>query len=368
VLDFIGRANRRFRFDRRFRAMLGGGTRAQVRAAVQDNFPRLPSGCSIQLEEEAQRSVLDNIKRTLSNWSALADDLVEDWPLATFLERADVELPELYRNRRCFSQLRARRGYVDAVADNAITRALPRLLHVDDLHRLTHWRLLLAEDRPPEADVSDPYQLMLFAALGQAKRPVDELADFLAELWSDPVVLGEVRALLAVLDDRRRRPTYALEGLPFQVHATYSRDEVSAALGEIRKGKLLRTQGGVFKCAPRRCDVLFVTLEKDEADFTPTTLYNDYVLSQRRFHWESQGVTRMESPTGRRYRQPPEGWRILLFVRQARKDDRGLTMPYLCLGAVDCVSAKGERPIQIVWSLRREMPAAWFNAVKVAAG
>ena len=368
VLDFIGRANRRFRFDRRFRAMLGGGTRAEVREAVEDGFPRLPSGCSIQLEEEAQRSVLDNIKRTLSSWSSLAEDLVEDWPLGTFLERADVELRELYLNRKSFSLLREKRGYVDAVPDNAITRALPRLLHVDDLDRLTHWWLWLAEDRPPEPNPNDPYQLMLFAALGQATRPVAELGDFLQELWSDPVVLGEVRQLLEVLDDRRRKTTHALPDLPFKVHATYSRDEVSAGLNEVRQGKLLRTQGGVYKCDEHRCDVLFVTLEKDEKDFTPTTLYNDYPLSQRRFHWESQGNTRIESDTGKRYRQPPEDWRILLFVRQAKKDERKLTMPYLFLGPVRCASASGERPIQIVWELEKPMPAGWFNEVKIAAG
>ncbi|MCA9488337.1 MAG: DUF3427 domain-containing protein [Myxococcales bacterium] len=368
VLDFIGRANRRFRFDRRFGAMLGGGTRAEVRHAVEEGFPRLPSGCSIQLEEEAQRSVLENIRRTLSSWGSLAEDLVEDWPLGTFLDRADVELRELYLAGRCFTGLRERRGYVESVPDTAITRALPRLLHVDDLDRLTRWRLWLAEDRPPTPDLSDPHQRMLFAALGQAGRPVEELGAFLDELWADPVVLIEVRQLLEVLDDRRRKGTHALAGLPFRVHATYSRDEVSAGLGEVRQGKLLRTQGGVYKCADHRCDVLFVTLEKDEKDFTPTTLYNDYPLSQRRFHWESQGTTRLESSTGRRYREPPADWRILLFVRQAKKDERKLTMPYLFLGPVRCVSASGERPIQIVWELEYPMPAGWFNEVKIAAG
>ena len=368
VLDFIGRANRRFRFDRRFRALLGGGTRSEVRRAVQEGFPRLPSGCAIHLEEEAQRAVLENIKRTLSSWASLAEDLEEDWPLATFLERADVDLRELYLDRRCFSQLRCRQGFIGAVPDNGITRALPRLLHTDDPARLGRWRSWLDRDQPPAPAPDDPLQRMWFAALGQGARPLDELGDFLAELWADQIVLDELRQLLGVLDDRRRRPTLALEGLPFQLHATYSRDEISAGLGELRKGKLLRTQGGVYRCERRRCDVLYVTLDKDERDFTPTTLYNDYPLSQRRFHWESQGNTRLESPTGRRYRHPPEGWRILLFVRRAKRDGRGLTMPYLLLGPVRCVSASGERPIQIVWELLHPMPAGWFSEVKIAAG
>lgn len=368
VLDFIGRANRQFRFDRRFSAMLGGGTRAELRDAVEGGFPRLPSGCSIQLEESAQSSILENIRRTLNNWSALADDLVEDWSLGTFLARADLELSDLYRERKSFSLLRAQRGYIAEVPDSEVTRALPRLLHVDDLDRLTHWRMWLDGAHPPAADSASPYQRMLFAALGQARRPVSELGAFLSELWAEPQVLAEVRQLLAVLDDRRRRTTTLLPGLPFHIHATYSRDEISAGLGEVRKGKLLRTQGGVYRCEEHRCDVLFVTLEKDEKDFTPTTLYNDYPMSIRRFHWESQGTTRLESPTGRRYRNPPPGWRILLFVRQAKRDSRGITMPYLFLGPVRCVSASGERPIQIVWELEREMPAGWFNEVKIAAG
>lgn len=369
VLDFIGPAHRRFRFDRRYRQLLGGGTRADVRRAVEQGFPRLPAGCSIQLEREAQASVLANIRRALQRWSALAEDLVEDWPLKTFLDRADLTLPDVYaRARTSFSRLRQERGYLDDVPDNSIVRALPRLLHVDDLDRLTAWRLWLEEDQPPTPDPDEPLQRMLFATLGQVRRPLSELSDFLRDVWSHPAILKEIRELLEVLDDQRRHSTHELQGLPFRIHATYSRDEISAGLGELRKGKLLRTQGGVYACKRHQCDVLYVTLEKDEKDFTPTTLYNDYPLSQRRFHWESQGHTRFDSPTGRRYRDPPEGWRVLLFVRAAKKDSRGLTMPYLFLGPVHCVSAEGDRPIQVVWELERAMPAGWFNEVKVAAG
>ena len=368
VLDFIGKANRRFRFDRRFRAMLGGGTRAEVRRAVDAGFPRLPSGCSIQLEEEAQRSVLENIQQTLSRWKSLAEDLVEDWPLSTFLDRADLDLRELYLNRKSFSLLREVRGFIEEASENSITRSLPRLLHVDDPARLRRWRGWLAANHPPTPNPAAPYQVMLFAALGQGQRPLSELGNFFRELWSNQDVLEEVRQLLAVLDDQRRTRTHALADLPFEVHATYSRDEISAGLVETRKGKLLRTQGGVYACRSHRCDVLYVTLEKDEKDFTPTTLYNDYPMSQRRFHWESQSTTRAESATGRRYREPPEDWQILLFVRQAKRDERKLTMPYLFLGPVRCVSSSGERPMQIVWELEREMPAGWFNEVKIAAG
>ncbi len=368
VLDFISKAHRKFRFDRRFRALLGGGTRAEVGKQVEEGFPKLPSGCSIQLEQEAQASVLANIKSALSRWDHLAEDLVEDWPLATFLARADITLRELYLPRKSFSLLRRHRGYLADVPDNGIVRALPRVLHVDDEERLAAWRTWLRADRPPVADARDLNQMFLFASLGQAQRPIAELGDFLEEIWAHDGVLEELRQLFAVLDDRRRNRTFAMEGLPFRVHATYSRDEISAGLAEERGGKLLRTQSGVYKCDKHRCDVLYVTLEKDAEGFTPTTAYSDYVMSPRRFHWESQAGTRLESPTGQRYRDPADGWRILLFVRKARKDGRKQTMPYLFLGPVRCVSASGERPIQIVWALENAMPAGWFSDVKIAAG
>jgi hypothetical protein len=131
----------------------------------------------------------------------------------------------------------------------------------------------------------------------------------------------------------------------------------------------MRTQAGVLKHEASRSDVLYVTLEKDEKDFTPTTLYNDYPISPTRFHWESQSATRADSPTGRRYREhAARGWRMLLFVRQARKDERGETMPYLFLGPVRYVSHEGEKPMAIVWELERAMPAEFFQRVKVAAG
>lgn len=116
------------------------------------------------------------------------------------------------------------------------------------------------------------------------------------------------------------------------------------------------------------CDLLSVTLDKDEKDFTPTTLYDDYPIAPTLFHWESQGKTREDSQTGRRYRAPPDGWRTLLFVRQMKRDRRGITCPFLFLGPVTYVEHRGERPMRVTWRLDVPMPGRWFGQVKVAAG
>jgi hypothetical protein len=57
---------------------------------------------------------------------------------------------------------------------------------------------------------------------------------------------------------------------------------------------------------------------------------------------------------------------VLLFVRRRRKDERGLTLPYLLLGPCDLLDHNGERPMQIEWGLRTPMPAWFFQAHRVA--
>jgi hypothetical protein len=254
--------------------------------------------------------------------------------------------------------------------DDELSRSFARLLHVDDEARLGAWRRWLSAGRAPRVDLRDPLMLMLFVSLGHARRPVAELGEALAELWRRGGVRVELLELLELLADRTRKPTYALPGVPFQVHATYSRDEISAGLLEVRKGKLMRTQGGVYKAEAVNADVFFVTLEKDPKHFTPTTLYDDYPISQTRFHWESQSVTRAESETGLRYQErvAPPGWRKLLFVRQAKETAGGVTGPYLFLGPVRYVTHEGEKPMRVTWQLERAMPAAFFDEVKIAAG
>ena len=124
----------------------------------------------------------------------------------------------------------------------------------------------------------------------------------------------------------------------------------------------------MFRDERTNSDLFFVTLEKSERDYSPSTLYKDYAISPTDFHWESQSGTSQASPTGQRYiRHRERGGHILLFVRQKRKQD-GRTMPYTFLGPADHVSHKGDRPISFVWRLRRPMPAGMFREAKVAAG
>jgi superfamily II DNA or RNA helicase/HKD family nuclease len=260
VLDFVGSAHERFRFDLRFKALLGGVTRNEVRDAVEAGFPRLPSGCSIQLEERAQRVILENLRSALLGWRRLADDLEPGMTLADFLRRTSLSPEDVYRQNHNFSELLDLRGFGEGLASGPFARALPGLLHVDDADRLTEFRKWFAREEPPLANLRDPSQRMLFALLGD-DRPIAELGALLSHIWGNRSLRSELAQLFEVLDDRRRHLTSPLAGLPLHIHAHYTRAEVSAALDLVtERGKLLATQAGVFKCEAHRCDLFFVTL------------------------------------------------------------------------------------------------------------
>jgi superfamily II DNA or RNA helicase len=373
VLDFIGNAHRNFRFIDRFRA-LTRGTRAGVQQAIEEGFPHLPAGCDIQLDRASQEIVLGNVRAAVRNaWSGLASDLRElgDVPLSQFLTATNLDVEELYSTRaRTFTALKHEAGLRTGTSEETtMTRAITRSLHVDDDVRLDTWRKWLSAQHPPRVDLKDPLLLMLYVALGFSTRPVTEMKEALAELWAAPDLRQEWVELLGVLADQQRRPTFAVAGLPFRVHATYSRDEISAGLLQVRKHKLMRTQGGVYSCEPVRSDVMYVEIDKDPKHYTPTTLYDDRPISPTLFQWESQSKTRAASTTGIRYQQHvKQDWRMLLFVRQRGEDARGFTSPYLFLGPVRYRSHESEKPMRIIWELDQSMPPDFFGDIKIAAG
>ena len=136
-----------------------------------------------------------------------------------------------------------------------------------------------------------------------------------------------------------------------------------------KHGSLVLQRAGVLWDEATRTDLLFITLEKSDADFSPTTRYADYPISPKLFHWESQNSASPDTPTGRRYiEQPTRGTNVVLFVRERRNDGRGVTLPYCCLGRVHYRSHESERPMKVLWALERPMPGWLYQAGKVVAG
>ena len=182
----------------------------------------------------------------------------------------------------------------------------------------------------------------------------------------------ELIDLLDVLRERVRLDSMPVDVsgvVPIHSHATYGLYELIAAYGLVGNGALRETREGVMWAEAERTDLFFITLNKADEDYSPTTRYQDYPVSQTLFHWESQSRTSTASPTGQRYvNHVARGSKVVLFVRENKRDERDVSAPYLCLGTARHVSHQSDRPMQIVWELDRPMPAEIYSLAKVAAG
>ena len=382
VLDFIGQAHRSYRFDVRYRALVGG-TRKQLSSAIAEGFPLTPPGCAIRLDRIAASYVLENVRSSLQmGRQSLVEDLKalpRETQLREFLEKSGHELGDVYASPgsgHSFTDIRRRAGYVEPrTVDGPFERAAGRMLHVDDEERLNQWIRWFEQDRSPGELPLDSrlgrLQLMLHAAIGQRGRPISQRGAALTELWSSPV-RDEYLDLLKLLLDRSRANTLSVAvsgNVPLHSHATYGLYEVVAAYGLINNDLLRETREGVIWAKASSTDLLFVTLEKSEAEYSATTRYQDYPISPTLFHWESQNSTASTSETGRRYIEHRSGGsQIVLFVRNRKADDRGQTAPYVCLGTATYVRHESDRPMRVTWALDRPMPPELFQATKVAAG
>ena len=104
--------------------------------------------------------------------------------------------------------------------------------------------------------------------------------------------------------------------------------------------------------------VFFADIDKNEDEFSPTTMYDDYAISESLFHWQSQSTTTPHSPTGQNFIHHQEReYTIMLFVRKRKKTSLGVNVPYVFLGPVRYVSHEGARPMSIKWRMHHEIPA-----------
>jgi superfamily II DNA or RNA helicase/HKD family nuclease len=379
VLDFVGTHREEFRFDRRYRALLGG-TRRDVERAIQLQFPFLPAGCHMQLDQKASEVVLRSLRDAIpSRWPAKVDELRSlrqerpDLDLASFLHESGLDLDDLYDGGKSWSDLREAAGapvLPEGPHEAVLRRAVGRLLHIDDEERISTYQLLL--DAPAAPTVSSLPERerrlvhMLVAALADRvlskESTVQEAIDL---LWAHPQVRAELLQLLGVLDDRvdhmhTRLSTHA--DIPLQVHARYSRIEILAAMGLSTSAKIAAWQSGVYEAKDANAELFAFTLDKSSGSFSPTTRYRDYAISRTLIHWESQAITRADSATGLRYRNHEHDGRSILLFTRLRADDRA----FWFLGPATYRGHVGEKPMAITWELHHALPGDLYAAFAAA--
>jgi len=378
ALDFVGHQNKKFRFDQRFRALMGA-SRSEVRKSVEQGFPFLPAGCHIELDRVSQQIVLENLRQALgSTWRSLVTELRQlgDVSLGHFLRETDLDLRDVYRRNRSWTALRREAALPAAAAgpdEDQLGRSIGNLLHIDDPLRLNFYKAFLSGGSRDADDLDDFHQrllVMLHFGLWRTGRPFDDVAAGFEALNDHPAVLQELLEVIDLLDEGSAHisPNFALPlRAPLQIHARYTASEVMASLGEMTTARPWPPREGVRHSKVNNADVFFVTLQKTEKEYSPTTMYRDYAISPNLFHWESQSTTSEASATGQRYiNHAGRGGHILLFVRE-RKEEAGRPLPYWFVGPAKYVSHEGERPMGITWRLEVDLPPDLFASFKVAA-
>jgi superfamily II DNA or RNA helicase/HKD family nuclease len=380
VLDFVGHHRMEFRFDRRFRALLGG-TRGDLQRQIQGGFPFLPAGCHMELDPVAQEIVLQNIRQAIpARWPRKVEELralAASRPqvaLRDYLRETELDIEDVYQGQKSWSDLRSDAGLSVLPAglhERALRRACGRMLHVDDAVRLEAYSRFLGMSAPPAWSALSERERrllrMLVASMTDTALPAASttMDDAVALLWSHPQVLQELREILDVLEDRvshLQQPVHSHPDVPLLVHARYTRIEILAGFGIGTNARVSPWQSGVYWAAEARADLFAFTLDKTSGQFSPTTRYKDYAISRELVHWESQSVTRADSETGQRYQHHARtGSSIMLFAR-LRADERA----FWYLGPATYVKHEGEAPMAITWQLRHPLPGDLFEQFAAA--
>lgn len=378
VLDFVAQANRKYDFASRFRA-LTLHPQKNIQNQIKEGFTLLPMGCSIVMEKKARQYILDNITSAIYNKNRIIKEINTYTSLPTlsqFLENNNQDIRVLYQDSNCWSSLKRAAGRIH-YTDDGITKRLEKgvsnLLH----HNTTSFlrfveRFIMGEDVRTVKN-SDKYSLMLYYALFQERiskagfTSIDE-ALTLIHLPQYACFKQEIAEIISYLLANLTIKTtpLRLDTIPeLELYGCYTREEIFTLVGKQTADlKMQGTASGVFNLPEHNATLLFVTLNKSEKDFSPSTQYNDYLINEEYFHWQSQNTDSHTNKGGRRYtEQAKKNSKIILFVREEKKDGFGNTSPFHCFGLVDYVSSHDDFPMNVTWKLKKPAMAQYLKVI-----
>lgn len=234
VLDFVGHQRKQFRFDLRYRRMLGR-TRRELEADIKEGFPSLPAGCHVHLDPVAKEIVLRNIREALpTTWKQRVQELRDlgDNSLSDYLHETGLELTDIYRGNRTWTEMRRAAGLDQSVpgeGEDMAGRGVSRLLHIDDADRLDGYQELLSADiRPDIAGLSERQRRqlegLLLTLLNPRKATYANLETAAADLWRHEGLRNELLQVLPLLTDQivhLHQPIGLTQPVPLQVHAIH---------------------------------------------------------------------------------------------------------------------------------------------------
>jgi superfamily II DNA or RNA helicase/HKD family nuclease len=380
VLDFVGQAHRKYRIDIKLKALLPRH-RFSIDREVEQNFPHLPPGCSIQFDRISRRHVLENIRANLSNLAVQIPERLQTFTsesgqeltFGNFIRYHDYE-PERLLVRETWTAWKAKARLTEVPSDpdlGRLKKALVRVALVDGPREIARMREIIvhlqSNNIPQALNVAGksavPLHYKIWADKG-GNLGMSSLEDSFSRLAGSPTILADILEILAWAASASkidgRHPDLPFE-TTLELHARYSSRDINAALGLADLHKPGQTGVGILHASNLKAYALLITFQKTEREFSPSTMYADYPISRQRIHWESQSTTTQRGQTGQNliYHRD-NGYTVLFFVRE-QKQNLNVTMPFTFIGPGEMISYHGERPIKMIWDLFHPMPVEMFE-------
>lgn len=377
VFDFVAQLNKNYDFTSRFRSLMVRKDRSVV-DQVKNGFTLLPHGCSIHMEEKAQQYVLENIKAAVYNRRRLIQELRSYDHIPTikeFIENNGQDVRIIYKNNDCWTKLKAEAGLCTYERDENTSRyekGIANLVHNNSVaylrfiqHLLTNADEIRFDDERERIFGTMFYYTLYLDKI--SKTGVRSIEEALRNFKKHTPFVDEVKELTAYLLSNIDIKTFPIgEDLPLALeqYGCYTREEIFTIFGRQTAEK--RMQGsvsGVFNIEERNTELLFVTLNKSDKDFSVSTMYDDYVVSERQFHWKSKNTDTHEGRGKRYVEQAINKKKFLLFVRADKTDGFNNTCPFYCFGLVDYISSRDDKPMSIDWHMHHPILSQFIKAV-----
>ncbi|MBF8984095.1 DUF3427 domain-containing protein [Lutibacter sp. B2] len=371
VLDFVGQAHQNYNFEEKFRSLIGR-TKHSIKHYIEQGFFNLPKGCFIQLEKQAKEYILRNIKESsntrknlVSKMKYFHQDTGIELTLQNFLKYYHLSLYDFYGKsgnrtfKRMMVEAELKQDFI-CINEKLIAKRLPNLFHINSRRLI---RFLL--DYIQGADIKNEEEKLMLAMFYYSfynAEPKKEgfltIEEGINKVLENDEIKEEISDVLQYsyenIDFLEIKNDFRFSS-PLGVHCNYSTSQILAALGYYNEENKPAFREGVKHLKNKNLDIFFITLNKSEKDFSPSTLYEDYAINDRLFHWQTQSKVSEETNTAQRYINHKKlGHKIALFVREY-KIENGYTSPFVFLGSCEYVSHSGNKPMSFIWKLKDAM-------------
>ncbi|AWH75083.1 DUF3427 domain-containing protein [Dokdonia sp. Dokd-P16] len=379
VLDFVGNAKPEYNFENKFRALIGK-TNSSVIKEIEDEFPHLPLGCSIILEKIAKKTILNNIRNaTRFNRNQLIEKIKTfnnktdlKLTLANFIDFTNIPLQTIYK-KGCWSRLCQIAGKIPNFPQTNEKEIISTIgkkwlsckssSYFNFLLSLTKKNFDIKLEEYSESE--QKMLLMLHYDFWQKEAGFKNLEESVREIGANKILVKELKEVLEILIDKIDFKEYDISlpyVQPLKVHARYTRDQILAGFGSSTFEKKSSNREGTAENKKLNTEILFINLIKSEENFSPTTMYDDYAVTESLFHWQTQNSARPDIGKGLSYIQHQKNEKIiLLFLREQAKDEYENTIGYVFIGRGKLKDYSGSKPMNINWELEEPLPKYIWN-------